>query len=92
MRVSPQFWAFPSKGMIRTCARAGMPQITPLGFRRSCVSHLFELAIKKNMTPDAAAEWCALWLGHKGDPRTSRIIRTHYLRWTPNAIATACPF
>jgi integrase len=92
MRVAPQFWLFPSKGMVRTSAKAGLPHVTPLGLRRSCVSYLFELAMKKSMTPEQAAEWCALWLGHKGDPRTSRIIRTHYLRWTPDAIATACPF
>ncbi len=92
LRVAPQFWAFPSKGMIRTCARAGLPHVTPLGLRRSAVSYIFELAIKRNMSPDQAAEFSALWLGHKGDPRTSRIIRTHYMRWTPDAIDIANPF
>jgi integrase len=92
LRVAPQFWAFPSKGMIRTCAKAGLPQVTPLGFRRSCVSYIFELALKKGMSPEQAGEWAALWLGHKGDFRTSRIIRKHYLRWTPDAIALANPF
>lgn len=92
MRVAPQWWAFPSKGMIRTCARAGVPHVTPLDLRRSCVSYIFELAVKKGMAPEQAAEFAALWLGHKGDPRTSRIIRTHYLRWTPDAIDVANPF
>jgi integrase len=91
-RVAPQFWVFPSKGMIRTCARAGLPHVTPLGLRRSAVSYIFELSMKKAMTPEQAAEFAALWLGHKGDPRTSRIIRTHYLRWTPDAIKIANPF
>lgn len=91
-RVAPRWWAFPSKGMIRTCARAGVPHVTPLGLRRSCVSHIFELAVKKGMTPEQGAEFAALWLGHKSDPRTSRIIRTHYLRWTPDAIDVANPF
>lgn len=91
-RIAPRFWAYPSKGMIRTCARAGVPHVTPLGLRRSCVSHIFELALRKNMTPDQAAEFAALWLGHKSDPRTSRIIRRHYLRWTPDAISIASPF
>jgi integrase len=92
MRIAPQWWAFPSKGMIRTCARAGLPHITPLDLRRSCVSYIFELAVKKGMSPEQAAEFAALWLGHKGDPRTSRIIRTHYMRWTPDAIEIANPF
>lgn len=91
-RIAPRFWAYPSKGMIRTCARASLPHVTPLGLRRSCVSFIFELAIGKGMSPEQAAEWAALWLGHKSDPRTSRIIRTHYMRWTPDAITAACPF
>lgn len=91
-RVTPRFWAYPSKGMIRTCARAGVPHVTPLGLRRSCVSYIFELSFKNGMSPEQAAEFAALWLGHKGDPRTSRIIRTHYLRWTPDAIEIANPF
>lgn len=91
-RVAPRFWAYPSKGMIRTCARAGVPHVTPLGLRRSCVSHIFQLSIERGMTPEQGAEFAALWLGHKSDPRTSRIIRTHYLRWTPDAIDIANPF
>jgi hypothetical protein len=38
------------------------------------------------------AEWVAHWLGHKGDPMTSDIIRRHYMRWTPKAIALSSPF
>jgi integrase len=92
LRVAPQFWAFPSKAMIRICARAGLPHVTPLGFRRSVVAYIFEQAMRKGMTPEQAAEFAALWLGHKGDPRTSRIIRTHYMRWTPDAVDIANPF
>ena len=91
-KVAPLFWEFPVKSMARVCDRAGLPRITPLGLRRSCVSYQFELGEKKGKTPEAIADWVALWLGHKGDPRTSSIIRRHYRRWTPEAIRAGSVF
>lgn len=91
-RVAPLFWDFPIKPMARVCERAGMPRITTLGLRRSCVSYQFELGRKKGMAGDAIADFVALWLGHKGDPRTSSIIRRHYHRWTPEAIKAGSVF
>lgn len=91
-KVAPLFWQFPVKSMARVCERAGLPRITPLGLRRSCVSYHFEIGRKKGMAPDAIADWVALWIGHKGDPRTSQIIKTHYRRWTPEAIRAGSVF
>src|SRR6185369_8661565 len=92
LKIAPQWWASPIKPMGRVCHRADLPRITQLGLRRSCVSYQFELGAKKNMDTKRIAEWCAFWLGHKGDPATSSIIRRHYMRWTPDAIAASNPF
>jgi integrase len=91
-RVAPDWWVSPIKPMARVCLRAGLPRITQLGLRRSCVSYQFELGAAKNMDMKRLAEWVAHWLGHKGDPMTSDIIRRHYMRWTPKAIALSSPF
>lgn len=90
--VAPDFWVSPIKPMARVCVRADLPRITALGLRRSCVSHMFELGLRKGQPADTVAQWCALWLGHKGDPRTSDIIRRHYLRWSEATIRAASPF
>lgn len=90
--VADEFWRSPTKPLARACLRAGLPRITTLGFRRSCVSHMFELGLTKGQPAETVAQWCAYWLGHKGDPRNSDIIRRHYMRWTPRAIAAASPF
>jgi len=92
LKVAPQWWASPIKPMARVCHRAGVPRVTQLGLRRACVSYQFELGAKKNMDMKRLAEWVAFWLGHKGDPATSSIIRRHYLRWTPEAIRAGSPF
>lgn len=91
-KVAPLFWTTPVKAMARVCLAAGVPRITPLGLRRSCVTYQFELGEKKGIAPERLGEWVALWLGHKGDPRTSDIIRRHYHRWTPEAIRAGSPF
>lgn len=91
-KVAPLWWSSPIKPMARVCHRAGLPRITQLGLRRSCVSYMFELGAKKAIDPKQTAEFVALWLGHKGDPMTSAIIRTHYMRWTPDRILVANPF
>lgn len=92
LRVAPQLWTSPIKPIGRVCFRAGLPRITPLGLRRSCVSYQFELGAKKGIEMKRLGEWVALWLGHKGSPETSSIIRRHYLRWTPEAIRLTNPF
>lgn len=91
-KIAPQWWASPIKPMARVCVRAGLPRITQLGARRSCVSHIFELNGKAGKNPDETAQFVAHWLGHKGDPKTSAIIRTHYMRWTPNRVLSASPY
>lgn len=91
-KIAPLWWASPIKPMARVCHRAGVPRITQLGLRRSCVSYMFELGAKKGIDPKQTAEFVALWLGHKGDPMTSNIIRTHYMRWTPDRVLVANPF
>jgi len=91
-RVAPDWWASPIRPMARVCQRAAMPRITQLGLRRSCVSYQFELGAAKNMDMKRLSEWVAHWLGHKGDPMTSDIIRRHYMRWTPKALALSSPF
>lgn len=90
--VCPDFWVSPIKPMARACLRADLPRITPLGLRRSCVSYMFEIGIQKGQPADTISQFCALWLGHKGDPRTSDIIRRHYLRWSTETIRAASPF
>jgi len=93
LKIAPLWWSSPIKPMGRVCHRAGLPRITQLGLRRSCVSYIFELAVgKQGKNPDETAEFVALWLGHKGDPKTSAIIRRHYMRWTPNRMLSASPY
>lgn len=91
-KIAPLWWASPIKPMGRVCHRAGLPRVTQLGLRRSCVSHIFELAAAQGKEFETTAAFVAHWLGHKGDPKTSAIIRRHYFRWTPNSLKGASPF
>jgi integrase len=92
LRVAPLWWASPIKPMGRVCHRAGLPRITQLGLRRSCVSHIFELAAGQGKDFETTAAFVAYWLGHAGDPKTSSIIKRHYFRWTPKTVKGASPF